>query len=223
MENIYIAGTSHIAQESKHLVHKSFAEFKPDVVALELDISRFQALMSDKQETRSSSGALRQFGIRGFLFFSIGRFIQKRLSKVVNTEPGIEMKEAIRQAKAKNIPIMLIDRPINTTIKRVSATLNLGFLFSLLKDLLTSPFKAKKRRFNLNSIPNDQLVDYLISEMKKTYPQLYKVLVEERDIYMSKKIIAFAKQNPDKKLLVVVGLGHKAGISQRLNQVDILG
>ena len=223
MENIYIAGTSHIAQESKHLIQKSFAEFKPEVVALELDVSRFHALMSEKQGTRSSSGALKQFGIRGFLFFSIGRFIQKRLSKIVNTEPGIEMKEAISLAKKNNIPIILIDRPIDITMKRVSASLNFRFLLSLFKDLLTSPFKAKKRRFNLNTIPNDQLVGYLISEMKKTYPQLYKVLVEERDIYMSKKIIAFAKQNPNKKLLVVVGLGHKAGLSQRLNQVDILG
>ena len=49
-KNILIVGTSHISQQSIDEIHKYFEEFNPDIIAVELDILRFQSLISKKQK-----------------------------------------------------------------------------------------------------------------------------------------------------------------------------
>ena len=50
------------------------------------------------------------------------------------------------------------------------------------------------------------------------FPSFYKVIIEERNTYMAKKIIAITNQYPDAKLLVVTGAGHIEGIAALLKK-----
>ena len=54
----------------------------------------------------------------------------------------------------------------------------------------------------------------LMSEMGESFPDLKRVLIDERDIYLAEKIKASAGQ----KLVAVVGAGHVAGIKKSLPQ-----
>ena len=50
--------------------------------------------------------------------------------------------------------------------------------------------------------------------LKKELPGIYKVLVAERDVYMSKRIKALAREFD--KIVVVIGAGHYDGIKKLL-------
>ena len=45
--------------------------------------------------------------------------------------------------------------------------------------------------------------------MKKRYPNVYRVLVQERNDVMARNIAVLMKLNPQKKVLAVMGAGHE--------------
>jgi len=51
-------------------------------------------------------------------------------------------------------------------------------------------------------------------ELRHKFPTIYNVLVRERNEYMAKQIHLLISENPDKKILVVVGAGHVRGLQQ---------
>jgi len=54
----------------------------------------------------------------------------------------------------------------------------------------------------------------LMSELGEAMPELKKVLIDERDIYLAEKI----KMSAGKKLVAVVGAGHVEGIKKRIRE-----
>lgn len=52
--------------------------------------------------------------------------------------------------------------------------------------------------------------------MKKRYPSVYRVLVEERNIYMAKRLANIATHYPDANIIAVVGAGHEQEIAKLL-------
>ena len=48
----------------------------------------------------------------------------------------------------------------------------------------------------------------LLVEFKETYPNLYKILIDERNDYMVKQILEYLKNNPSHRVLIIVGAGH---------------
>ena len=94
----------------------------PDIVAIELDKDRFQALISGKQRKPKLSD-IRKVGIKGFIFTVIGSWAQKRLGKYVGVSPGSEMKAAIESANKEKAKIALIDQNIQVTLRKFSKML----------------------------------------------------------------------------------------------------
>lgn len=224
-ENIMFVGTSHISSKSKQELIDAVNSFNPDVIALELDRGRYQSLIEEmnniNQTKKKSKPAIKELGLKSYLFYAIAGFLQKRLAKVVNTDPGIEMREAIKICSEKKIPIILIDQNINTTMKKLSKCLNFGFIIAIFKDFFKGLFvrTKKMKKFKLNDIPDDETLDFLMNEFRDSYPCLYNVLVEERNEIMIHNIVKFVKNNPDKKIIVVIGLGHKKGMIEILNKM----
>ena len=71
--------------------------------------------------------------------------------------------------------------------------------------------KEKKSKYN-------KLIETLIKEMKKTYPNVYKVLIHERDVHMAKVLNKLAETN--KNIIAVVGAGHEKGILKSLQKLE---
>ncbi len=217
MENITIIGTSHISKESIDEIKKAFVN-SPDIVCVELDIQRFHALASKQKQTISLK-ALPQIGLPGFLFALIGRFVQKKLGSIVGIEPGSEMLEAVKLAGKNNSEIFFIDRPIQQTLKGLKK-ITWKERFRFVKELLLSPFSKKQEfRINLSKVPERELITIVMEKLKKDYPTVYKVLVHDRNKHMARNLYALASKNPDKKILAVVGAGHKEGMNQILEKM----
>ncbi len=224
-----IVGTSHVAEESVKRVKEAFNEFQPDIVALELDKRRFLGLVNNVKTKEKPD--IREIGIKGYLFFLVGRFIQQKIGAKLGVVPGIEMKTAIELAREKGINIALIDRDIKITLKRISQCITWREKWNFVVDFVKGIFKPDRElaaRLDLRKVPADSVVEEVIEIVRKRYPGLYKALVEERNEIMAKNILKILSDNPDKKLLVVIGAGHKKGLEEELehlmsNEIYIAG
>lgn len=212
--NLTIIGTSHIARQSIEEINSFFKENKPDIVAIELDRQRYQALTSGKRQ-KPSLLAIKEVGIFGFIFLFLGHLVQGSLGRMVGVEPGAEMLAAIRQAKKNKLPLALVDQDIQITLKRFSS-IPFREKARLVWDLLTGFFSREESiksigatKIDLSKVPERELVTKLVAIMRKRYPALHRVLVEERNRHMAMNIAGIMLANPDKKILSVVGAGHE--------------
>ena len=214
-----IIGTSHVAKESKEKIKHAFSTFYPDIIGIELDKQRFEGLM---QKEKSSLGiyAIRQLGITGYLFAVIGKFVQKKVGNMVAMNPGEEMLLGATLAKNNKILLALIDQDVKTTLRGLSKKVPFSEKMKMVWDFITSPFsKQEKIKLDLNKVPSGELITMLMGKMKSRYPKFYKVLVDDRNKYMAKQIFLILKNNPDKKIMAIVGAGHEEGIHKDLESL----
>ena len=151
MAQISIVGTSHIARQSVKEVENAIFEFKPDIVAIELDFPRYQALTTKKGKSLGWKD-IKYIGIKGFLFAIIGEYVEKKLGRIVNTKPGADMLAAIKTAKKLKIAIALIDQPIAITLRKFSKAMSWkekwNIFVDVIKGLLSGKREMKKLGFD---------------------------------------------------------------------------
>ncbi len=217
--NILILGTSHIAKESIERVKEAIEKTQPEVIALELDEGRLRSLTTKKKASKKE--IIKVLGIKGFLFNSIGAGIEQYLGKKTGIIPGTEMKTAIEIAKEKNIKIAVIDQPIQITIRKLVSSITRKEIKTFIKEFLSSLISTKKQeKFDLNKIPSQKLIKELIKETKEKYPSIYKVLVQERNVYMAKKLNKLRETYPKQQILAIVGAGHEKDIIGELKSIE---
>ncbi|NQV91274.1 TraB/GumN family protein [Candidatus Woesearchaeota archaeon] len=226
--NLTIIGTSHIAKQSVDEIKTFIETQKPDIVAVELDIQRAAALMQE-QKNKVSLGDILQIGLKGYIFVKIGQIVQEKLGKMVGVAPGSDMKTAINLAKKEKLDVVFIDQPIRITLKNFSKQLTwrerFRFLGEMVKGLL---FPKKQMRdmgmtnFDLTKVPAEEVIEKLVGQMRQKYPSVYKTLISDRNKYMVKSLVKIMRKYPDKRILAVVGAGHKKGMEALLLKVDIV-
>ncbi len=211
-KNLSIVGTSHIAKESVEEVKDTILKKKPDMIALELDKKRLYALLHKKKEKIKIYNIFR-VGIRGFFFSLLGAWAEKKLGKIVGVSPGSEMLQAIKLAKEKKIKIALIDQDIEVTLKKFSKAITWKEKFNFIVDVFKAVFlKEKKIKFDLTKVPDETIIKKLIKEVKQRYPNVYKILVKQRNYIMAHNLFTLLEKNPNKKILAIVGAGHEKEI-----------
>ncbi len=216
-KNLTVLGTSHIAKQSIHQVEQAITTIKPEIIALELDRGRFFALMSNNK--RTSLKSYKKLGFKSFLLNLIGAYLERKLSKSTGILPGTEMKTAIGIARKNNIKIELIDQPINITLEKLTTQLTRKEKFNLLKEVILSIFSKNKVEFDLNTVPSEKIIKKLISQTKKKYPTIHRILVKERNQYMAKALYKIINTNQDKNTLAIVGAGHQKEIIGELKSI----
>ena len=206
-KNLVIIGTSHIAESSLDEINAVFQKENPDLIAVELDHGRLHALLSNKKPSYSPA-LIGQLGLKGYLFALIGSLIQQKLGDVVGIKPGSDMLRAVQLAQANNKKIALIDRDIQVTLARLSKAIGWKEKLHFVIDIFSAPF-AKKMKIDLSKVPEKELVKKLLRLMKKRYPGLHRVLVDERNKIMALKLKAIMENYSTSKILVVIGAGHE--------------
>lgn len=211
-KTIILVGTAHISQDSVNLVKTVIEQEQPDCVCLELDDKRFQAL-TEKQKWQSLDlkTIIKNKQLSTLLVSLLMASYQKRLGAKMGVVPGAELLMAVNTAKALHIPISLCDRDIRITLRRAWKTTSFLKKNYLLASLLTSIFdKTEISEEKLKELKQKDVLTELIDELGDTLPDLKRVLIDERDMYLVEKI----KTSPGKRLVAVVGAGHVSGIMQ---------
>lgn len=208
IDNIILVGTSHVATQSVKEVEAAIAEFKPSVIALELDPERLQALLHPT-DRKMRLRDIRHVGVTGYVFSLLGAWAERMLGEQAGTKPGDDMLSAVRLAQQHHIPLALVDQNIRLTLKRLSKEVTWREKARFVRDILRAALSPKKKLpFDLRTVPNQTTIDMMIREVRKAYPTVYRVLVQERNDVMAKRLAALGRRDPDARIVAVLGAGH---------------
>lgn len=204
-----IVGTAHVYEKSVIEVREAIRDEKPDIVALELDPVRLDALLH-QEDRKPTLREMKDFGFKNALLLLFMSYLQNKVSSETGIMAGREMIEAALEARSLGIPITLIDRDLRITIQKLMDKVGFKEKLMIFKDLI---------------LPEEEYsIDYayenpaaLIDEIKVKYPFIYEILVDERDRYMAENLKRISKE----KVLAIVGAGHVSGIKKYLGDLDV--
>ena len=215
-KDIWFVGTAHVSKQSVEDVKTTIEAIKPDTVCVELCEPRFEAMTDTKNwQKMNVFKIIRERKSLFLLAQLIMAAFYRRLGEKLGVQPGAEMLEAIKQAQQINASLVLADRKIEITLKRVW-----GYLGFWNKMKLISHFAAGivvKEEIDADMVEKikqqDQL-EHLMEEFTGRFPEIKRRLIDERDIYMSQKI----RNVPGSKIVAVVGAGHVEGIKENIQK-----
>jgi len=216
-KKIILVGTAHISRDSIELVRLVIEGESPDGVCVELDEKRFKALSDrNKFAALDIKEIIRKKQLSTLLINLMLSSYQKKLGSKLGVLPGTELLAAAQLAEEMHIPVHLSDRDVRVTLRRAWHATSLIKKSYLLASIFTSLFdKTEITEERLAEMKKKDVLSELMNELGELMPDLKKVIIDERDIYLAEKI----KQTPGKKIVAVVGAGHVEGI-QRVIAID---
>jgi pheromone shutdown-related protein TraB len=211
---IILIGTAHISKGSVDLVRRVIENETPDCVCVELDARRYETLSKKKQwESLDLKKIIRKKQLSTLLFNLMLASYQKKLGNQLGVLPGTELLVAVRTAEKNRIPIALCDRDVRVTLRRAWHATSFFKKSYLLASLFAGLFdRTEITEEKLNELKKTDLLSELMLELGKVLPELKRVLIDERDTFLSERI----KKAEGKRIVAVVGAGHVEGIKKAL-------
>jgi len=215
-KTIILVGTAHVSQESVELVKLVIEQEQPDNVCVELDAKRFEAISHpNRWESLDLKVIIRQQQLSTLIVNLVLASFQKRLGDKLGVLPGMEMLESIRMAEKHNVPVTLADRDVRVTMRRAWRNTPFWRKSLLMSSLLLSIFDTTEvSEDEIRNLKKQDVLSEMMKDLGKEVPTLKKVLIDERDRYLAKKMV----EAPGKRTVAVVGAGHVAGICQTIEQ-----
>jgi pheromone shutdown-related protein TraB len=213
-----LLGTAHVSRVSADAVRAMLERESFDAVAVELCEPRYQSIRDPEAFRRLDLFQVIRQGKVGLVAANLAlSAFQRRLAEQFGIEPGAEMKAAIDGADARSLPIWLIDREIGITLKR--AYHSVGFLdrMSIVGGLGASVLTREEvSEDEIEKLKEGDLLGSMFNEFARESPQLYDALIGERDRYMVARLREQASTGSARRVLVVIGAGHLAGMQREL-------
>jgi len=150
-----------------------------------------------------------------FLVSMFLSYLQRRIGDDLGVKPGSEMLAAIETAEEIGAKVALIDRDISVTLKRALNKMTFFEKAKFVYGILAS-FFSKEEIDDVESIKDGDTLNEVMEYFKKMSPKAYDVLVTERDAYMAHML----QDINDENVVVVVGAGHKRGISEYMDHPE---
>ena len=202
---IILLGVGHvfdIADQVKGLIERE----RPDAVCVELDRGRYHALLNPggKSDAR--------------LTYRLLSKMQKRLANQYGGEAGAEMIAATKAAQAMGAAVLLIDTDANQMFARLNQEMPMLEKVKLAFSAFSSLFISRRRMEEELDNFQEEGEPYL-KQMEEQFPTLKRVLLDERNALMAKRIDAAASRYPT--VMAVIGDGHVEGILDLLGRDDV--
>jgi pheromone shutdown-related protein TraB len=219
-KTLFLVGTAHVSAESVRLVEQVLDEVKPDTVAVELCASRFEALRDPDRWKKMDIVEVLRSG-RGMLLFAqlilIG--FQRKIGSRLEVKPGADMLQAIECAERGGYRIVLADRDVRTTLKRIWSSLSLFGIANLFSAMFVSLFsKPEVSAEDVEKLKQGDMLEEALREFSEMLPGVRTALIDERDQYLCAKI----RSAEGRTIVGVVGAAHVPGIKRNLNaDIDI--
>lgn len=203
---ITLVGIGHVF-DIKEKVKNVIVEKRPDAVCLELDVARYNALLT---KNRKNSG--------GSVIYKILSKFQQRVADEYGVAVGSEMLGAIEGAKNVNAKIYSIDMDSTFVIAKVWNSMSMGervkFLLGAFQAFFVRKEEVEKevKRFEENS-------EQYIETLDKEFPTLKRLLLDDRNTHMANAIRELNKTH--QSIVAVVGDGHVDGLKKLLQDINV--
>jgi pheromone shutdown-related protein TraB len=211
-QEIYLIGTAHVSQESVKLVEEVINRVKPDTIAVELCEPRFKALSNPERWKETDLLVVIKEGRAAVLLAQAAlSSFQRKLGLKLKVKPGEEMMKAVELSRSMGANLVLADREVRITLRRVWNSLSLWTRSKLISAIVGALFsKQEISSEEIEKLKDSDVLDQAINEFSETFPEIKQTLITERDLYLCEKI----RSAPGKVIVAVVGAGHCPGIKQ---------
>ncbi|NOX27207.1 MAG: TraB/GumN family protein [Gammaproteobacteria bacterium] len=214
-----ILGTAHVSQASADAVATLIASNEFDAVAIELCADRLRSI--DDADADANLDLFQVIRAGKVPMIAAGLMLgayQQRLADKLGIKPGAEMRVAIELTREAEKPLLLIDRNIGTTLRRVYKGVPWWKRMMLVSGLFGSVLsRADVSETDIEELKRGDMLNQVFSEFSGEAPEIYHSLVDERDQYMAAKLGQYAKEHSGQKVLAVVGAGHLNGMADYID------
>ena len=223
--DIVLVGTAHVSQESARQVERIIDAFKPSVVLLELCPGRFEKLKAGREvsDLEFLAQSVRSFFEPGTTLSNkivkFGFSSTYRIFKHMGMNPGGEFRAALASAERQGSHIVLADRDVKETLRRISENLRMEDLWRLILPDESNvgqglPIQMSDDRIKeIEKMKTRENVRAMVARLRKINPGLACSLIDERDEILFHNL---AKQKG--QIAGVVGLAHLDGIEKLWSQ-----
>ncbi|MBT5391039.1 MAG: TraB/GumN family protein [Euryarchaeota archaeon] len=212
-----VLGTAHVSTASVEAVREQIKSYQPEIVAVELCASRHQALTSDRRLDKEGLLKVVKEGKAPLVLLqSLLAAEQRKMGLDEGQQPGAELLVAVQEAEDAELEVALIDRDIQTTLRRAWKKMKFREKFRILWSLLGEDEEDDEGPEVAELLENQDLLSSLMEELRTFSPGAGTVLIDERDAFLAGKLSSL--QSSDKKILAVVGAGHLKGIESHIKK-----
>ncbi len=217
---ITLLGTAHVSRASAEQVGEQLDTGAYDAVAVELCPSRYDTLVNPGALARMDLLKVLREGKASMVTASLalGAY-QQRLAEQFDIRPGEEMRVAVERARAAGLPVLLIDREVGVTLKRVYRNVPWWRRLYLLSGLIASVITREKvTEAEIERLKNGDVLESIFAQFADQARDLFVPLIDERDRYMAARLQDEARDGGHAGILAVVGAGHVNGIRRYLEE-----
>ena len=230
---VYLLGTSHVSNDSSADVQLLLNHILPDVVFLEVCEQRADMLAPpmefdtnttfwEKVAVVSKNGMTRASAVGTVLLTTV----QQDYAKSLGVELGSEFRVAYEYCLKSHPTILILgDRPLRITLVRAWESLSWWGKVRVLAGLAwnsirrTDPNELREWMQKILMEGETDVLTESIAELRKHFPTLERVILQERDAYMACKLYQTCRMLPrqyNHSIVAIVGAGHVTGICQWL-------
>ncbi|MDR5897604.1 TraB/GumN family protein [Halomonas vilamensis] len=213
-----LLGTAHVSAESADDVRKLIETGEFDAVAIELCDARHHSMANPNAMGEQDLFQVFKQGKAGMVAASLalGAF-QQRIAEQSGIQPGAEMRAAVDEAKRLDLPLLLVDRDVGITLKRIYRNVPWWQRFSLFSGLLGSVLSRQDvAQEEIEKLKEGDILEATFSEFAAESEALYTPLIRERDRYMALRLAEDAPPGRYQHVLVILGAGHLKGTGEHL-------
>ncbi len=216
---LYLIGTAHVSAESVRQVEELILEVKPDSIAVELDSDRLGVIRNRKRYEQTDIIQVFKSGKALFFFAQLMMSAyQKKIAKKMGVRPGAEFRRAVELSDETGAELVLADRNISFTLKRLMRKMSALDKAKLLVSMLFATDDDKDiDEEKLKEIKETDALTALIGEMGESMPVVKKVMLDERDMYLAGKV----QRGLGKITVAVVGAAHVPGMLEHLLNAEV--
>ncbi|ADE15644.1 TraB family protein [Nitrosococcus halophilus Nc 4] len=217
---ITLLGTAHVSRASAEHVKALLATGDYDAVAVELCPSRYHALINPDALSRMDLFEVLRKGKAAMVTASLAlAAYQQRIAEQFGIEPGAEMRAAVDSAHTAKLPVVLIDREVGTTLKRIYRNVPWWQRFNLIAGLFASLVSRDTvSEEEVERLKEGDVLETTFSQFAAEARPLYTPLIDERDRYMAARLREEITHGEYHHLLGVIGAGHLRGVTRYLEQ-----
>ncbi|MBL1277779.1 MAG: TraB/GumN family protein [Ectothiorhodospiraceae bacterium] len=218
---ITLLGTAHVSRTSAEKVKELIETGDYDAVAVELCPSRYNSIVNPDALAKMDLFQVIREGKASMVAASLalGAF-QQKAAEQMGIQPGAEMREAIDCAKVAKLPVLLVDREVGTTLKRIYRNVPWWRRMNLITGLIASVVSSEKvSEEEIERLKEGDILESTFSQFAEQEQDLFLPLIGERDHYMVARLQQEVAKHPHENILVVIGAGHLAGMVKRFAEV----
>lgn len=205
-----LIGTGHVF-DIQRTVHDAVVTLRPDVVFIELDAGRLNALLERRRTGKDPD-------VKGARIQKMLQDYQRGIADMYGTQAGAEMLAAFDAARLVGAKVALVDPPVEESLGKLRKALTVreyariaGMALAMGARALW-PFGREQAKAKVEA----EIAKYqsdpeaAMRHLQRQFPSIHRVLIEERNAVMAQRIRAGLRGA--RHGIAVLGDGHVDGI-----------